>query len=81
MTLNELSDLGEYIASKGNKETIFNSSLRKIKNEDFKYIELIGDTCCIRYKKDNRKSAIQYKTLNGAKKYVDKVLGGSDENE
>lgn len=78
MTLNDFNDLGKYIANKGNKETIFKPSIREIENEDFEYIKLIGNTCCIRYREDNRKSAIQYKTLNGAKRYVDRCLGGNE---
>ena len=80
MTLNEFYDLGDYIAKKRNCLTTFNLFLMEIKNDNFKYIKLIGNTCCIRHKKDKRKSAIQYKTLNGAKKYVDKVLG-DEKNE
>lgn len=72
MTLIEFNDLGKYVMKKKSKLTIFRPALLDIENEDYKYIKLIGDTCCIRHKEDSSKRAIMYKTLNGAKKYVDK---------
>lgn len=74
MTIHEFNEIGEYIAKKTNKETNFLTSRGKIENEEFKYIWLVGNVCCIRYKNDNNKKAIQYKTFIGTKKYIDRCL-------
>lgn len=72
MTIYDFNEISKYIANKTKKETIFQTSRAKIENEDFKYIWLVGNVCCIRYKNDNSKKTIQYKTLGGVKNYIDK---------
>lgn len=78
MTIYDFNEIGKYIAKKTNKDTFFRTSTGKIENEEFKYIWLVGNVCCIRHKNDKNKNAIQYKTYNGVKKYIDKWLERSD---
>lgn len=70
MTVFDFFDIGEHIAKKTKKETIFKNTNLEILNEDFKYIKFIFGFCVIKHKKDLKKGTIQYKTLNGAKRYV-----------
>ena len=78
MTLHEFNKVGDYISRKTNKDTSFYTSIGKIENDEFKYVWFFRNICCIRHKNDNQKRSIQYKTYNGAKKYIDKWLEKSD---
>lgn len=72
MTIYDFNELGKYIAKITQKEIVFKISIGKIENDDFKYIRLFGNICCIRHKLDNSKKERQYKTLNGVINYINK---------
>lgn len=72
MTIYDFNYLGKYIANKTKKETIMHISYGNVENDDFKYIILFGNICCIRHKLDNSKKEKQYKSLNGVINYVNK---------
>ena len=74
MTLYEFNDLGKYVAKITQKETTFKTKFYKIENNDFKYIRLFGNFCCIKHKMDDSKKANQYKTVNGAIRYINKWI-------
>lgn len=72
MTIYDFDELGKYIAKVTQKETSYLVNFYNIENDDFKYIRLFGNTCCIRHKLDNSKKERQYKTLTGAINYINK---------
>lgn len=72
--IEDLYLLGKYLSEKTNKPTTLKVTMGKIEHKDFKYIQLINKWICIRHKNDNKRDAIQYKTLRGAVNYVDKWL-------
>lgn len=77
MTYTDFRELASYISSKTKEETvvsIYRESFPIIVNSNFKYVKLINSTCCIRHKDDFSKKAIMYKTVNGAKKYIDRWI-------
>lgn len=49
MTFYEFNDLGKYVAKITQKETTFKTKFYKIENNDFKYIRLFGNICCIKW--------------------------------
>ena len=72
MSIYDFNSLGEYVFKQTNKETIFRPSTHIIINEEFERIYLINGVCCIKHIKDEAQFYKQYKTLNGAKKYIDR---------
>lgn len=75
MTYIDFCEVASYINNKTGEETvasIYRGDWPTITNSNFKYVKLIGSTCCIRHKDDFSKKAIMYKTVNGAKKYINK---------
>lgn len=76
MTIYDFNEIGKYIAKKTNKDTFFHTAIGKIENEDFKHILLFNYTCCIKHKDDKSKIIRQYKTYNGAIRYINKWIKG-----
>lgn len=77
MTYTDFRELASYISNKTKEETvvsIYREGFPIIVNSNFKYVKLIGSTCCIKHKDDFSKKAIMYKTVNGAKKYIDRWI-------
>ena len=77
MTYTDFRELASYISSKTKEETvvsIYRENFPIIVNSNFKYVKLINSTCCIRHKDDFSKKAIMYKTVNGAKRYIDRWI-------
>lgn len=75
MTYIDFCEVASYINNKTGEETvmsIYRGDWPTIVNSNFKYVKLINSTCCIRHKDDFSKKAIMYKTVNGAKKYINK---------